>query len=203
MNDQFGFDLATCYAKRAVCQRIDAFTLNSHLRRYLRKKYPQKIDALREIGISIPDIVRRWVIQPRNDLEHQYDSATIEDAQTAIEIADLLLRATAEEAKQGSIIAIAWSVLGLTSMSAGKLTVQFDGFGPDPMLFVDILEKPEAVKIVIPRDSEVILTPLADFPDSEARELARFLRQHWSVSGRGDTSSPAEYYCEVKRQAGI
>src|SRR5690349_21903094 len=67
-----GLSDAITYAKRAVASRIDALALFNHLRPILRSSYPRRMEALQEIGIDVPEVVHDLVIDPRNDLEHDY-----------------------------------------------------------------------------------------------------------------------------------
>src|SRR5437764_4439559 len=71
-NTALARDAAVCYAKRAVCREIDAFMMCNHLTAFLRCNYSAKIDMVREIGLSVLDVVRDLVINPRNDVEHKY-----------------------------------------------------------------------------------------------------------------------------------
>jgi hypothetical protein len=201
--DDAGLDAAVSYAKRAVCRRIDTLILYYHLRGYANRNYPPKIEALRDIGISIPDIVSRWIINPRNDLEHSYQRATPNMARDATEIADLFLPATREEAALGAVIGLGWTVQSSCSEGPEGVTVELRDLGTAPMLFLDIFEQPEAAKIIFPTDKDILVAPLKDFPDKEAIELGKLLRQHHVLPGRSATSFPAIYYEEIKRQADL
>src|SRR5438874_13426799 len=57
-NTALGRDAALCYAKRAICREIDAFMMCNHLTSFLGRQYPEKIEMLVEVGLSVPDIVR-------------------------------------------------------------------------------------------------------------------------------------------------
>src|SRR5262245_53884773 len=86
---ELGSEVALTFAKRAVCQRIAAFLLNSYLGRFERLKYPAKIDLLKELGLSGPGIGYRWVIAGRNEVEHHYQPADRQQAEEAMEVAEL------------------------------------------------------------------------------------------------------------------
>ncbi|MFL5243320.1 MAG: hypothetical protein ACJ8FY_14540 [Gemmataceae bacterium] len=201
IKDDMGLDIAVCFAKRSVCRRVDSLILKNHLRSCLHKKYPEKIKALCDIGIPIPDIVQSWIIGPRNQLEHKYETVRNNNGQGAIEIADLFIRATDEEEKRGCIFAVGWNVLGgMQFGSDTEMVVQFREFHSNPMLFLDIFEEPEKAKIVIPLEGEIILAPMSEFSILEEIELANLLRQHYSLPGRSERKIPVHFYLEIKRQ---
>jgi hypothetical protein len=199
-DDAHGRSNAITYAKRAVASRIDALVLFNHLRPFLRSLYRRKIEALNRVGIDVPDVVHELVIDPRNDLEHEYSWPEASTARHAVGVADLFLRATQAEYERTSIVALQWSVNGSQLISPAGEVVTFRGFGPRTMLFVDVFEDVPTAKIIDPAASEIRAVPLADFDGEQALTLAGLLRRsyggsHLSQSGRGPT-----YYREMKRQ---
>ena len=105
--DEFGWDAARCYAKRAVCCQIDRFMLASHFGRYLDKRnYPQKMHLLQEVGITLPTVLHELIIDPRNEIEHGYDAATEKQARHAVEICKMFLRTIEFVADSGAIISL-------------------------------------------------------------------------------------------------
>lgn len=74
--DDYGLSNAIGYAKKSVACRIDEILRSYHLKALSRAKYPSKMEALNELGVSIPQIVGELVIDPRNELEHQYQMPT-------------------------------------------------------------------------------------------------------------------------------
>jgi hypothetical protein len=206
-NDHYGMSNAITYAKRATCRVIDGLMLSNHLRPFLRKSYPAKADALREIRISVPEIVHELVIDPRNVLEHQYAVPERTQAEHAVQLAELFLRATQDECARAPIVALAWNVLGSYHTSLGKEPVvegtAFRGFSKGPMLFVDVFADPAEAKIVYPGDAEVRYSRLQDFTEKEAVELALKLREHWEAPSKSETGFPVSYFREVKAQGGF
>ena len=95
--NELGWDIGVSYAKRAVYRRIDGFLANNWLDRFGGRRYPEKIEMLREIGIPIPGMVHRQVIGSRNVIEHDYQTVNSEDAANAVDVANLMLSATAFE----------------------------------------------------------------------------------------------------------
>src|SRR5206468_2529924 len=89
------------------------------------QSYPVRIEALTQIGIRIPSIVRDLVIEPRNILEHTYELPSKRQAQHALDVADLMLRATDSEDSRGIIVALNWRVLGSYSCSDKGAVVDF------------------------------------------------------------------------------
>jgi hypothetical protein len=72
LQTEFSSDSALNYAKRAACREIDGFMVRNHLSHLIRAKYPEKIEMLCDVGISIPEVVHELVIEPRNEVEHKY-----------------------------------------------------------------------------------------------------------------------------------
>jgi hypothetical protein len=192
-----GYDSALMYAKRAVCRRIDALLLNNHLRKFEGETYPVKLEKLRTVGILAPDVLHQLVIDPRNQAEHRYEAVYERDARRAVELADLFLRATAEEANRSAVVAFNWNIQ-LQDSSLARL----DEFGPDPMLIVDIFQKPERVKILRPTDGEVQCAELMKFSNEEAIEFAQFVRTLYSPDWESAKRDEA-YFLRVIKAAQI
>ncbi len=203
--DEYSMSNAICYAKRVVCRIIDALILGNHLRHFLSKNYPTKIQALCDIGISIPPIVHELIIDPRNQLEHDYKRPELSKAKHAVQIADLFLNATEKELKRKPIVALRWNVLFMHSESIQESKVEFKGFSKEPMLFVDVFTEPVEVKTVHPEDHEISFTLLDCFTEEQSLELAKKLREHYTQTWKssGESGDSAFFYKEIKRQAGI
>jgi hypothetical protein len=140
--DDYGFSNAIGYAKKSVTCRIDGILRSYHLVALSRAKYRRKIEALNELGMRIPQIVSELVIDPRNELEHQYQMPTGQAARQAIEISELFLHTTDAESKRPSIVAVNWNILGGDSWGNGQHHVTFDGFSNEAMLFIDVFDDP-------------------------------------------------------------
>src|SRR5690348_2964037 len=70
--DEHGLADAITYAKRAACCRIDRLIHNYHLQRLHRANFPIKIQTLESVGIAVPSVIQELIINPRNELEHDY-----------------------------------------------------------------------------------------------------------------------------------
>jgi hypothetical protein len=153
--EAYGLSNAVTYAKRAVACRIDVLVHYNHLLSCARSVFPDKIIALRQVGLSIPDVVRELVIDPRNALEHHYEIPSQAVARRAVGIADLVVRATDAECQRSSIVAVAWNVLGSLTLTSEREFVHFRAFSDRPMLFIDVFDEPYAAKIIDPKNSEI------------------------------------------------
>lgn len=201
--DDCGLSNCVVNAKRAVCRRIDALLRANHVYPFMSTHYPERMEALTQLGIDIPGIVHDLVISPRNVMEHDYDRPNADAAKHALQLADLLLRATQDEYARKAIVALNWGILGGWSVSEGKMAAWFRAHGREPMLFIDVFEEPRAAKIVDGANKEVRYAHLDSFRADEAIELAKILRQHYSGKSRSEASLPAFYYEEMKRQGGF
>jgi hypothetical protein len=170
----------------------------------MRSNYPCKIEALNELGVSTPQIISELVIDPRNELEHEYQMPTYQVARQAIEIAALFLHATDTESKRSSIVAVNWNVLGAHLWGSGGHHVKFDGFTRESMSFVDVFDDPHSIKIVNPVHAEIRLARLESFAPSEAIQLAQLLRANYdNSSGSSESHSDPIFFREMKRLAGF
>ena len=199
-SDEYGLSNAISYAKKSVACRIDGILRTYHLRALSRAKYPLKIRALNELGVSVPQIVSELVIDPRNELEHQYSMPAHQAARRAIEIAELFLSATEAESNRFSIVAVNWNILGGQSSLDGRYSVRLDGFGDEPMLFIDVFDDPSSVRIVNPSRDEIRWAPLASFDSNQTLQLATLLRTNYSVTnGLFESRSSPIFFREMKR----
>jgi hypothetical protein len=206
-DDLYGFSNAVSYAKRAVCCRIDLLIRYNHLVPYSRKEYPQKILALKDIGIDIPNLVYELVIGSRNKMEHDYRSPDKTEARHAVEIADLCVRALEAEHERLSIVAVNWNAMTASLFGNDQAKYHFHEFNHRPMLFIDVFEDPQhpAAKIIDPDNREVRMAELRSFADKQAIELALILRGNYSelTRHRHTEMRDPHFYEEVKKQAGF
>ena len=161
--DAYGLSNAVTYAKRAAACRIDVLFQYNHLVRFSRLEFPAKITALRQVGLSIPDVVHELVIDPRNAVEHNYQLPDPETARHAVGVAELFVGATDAEYRRSSIVAVAWNVMGSQLLTSKREHVQFREFSDRPMLFIDVFEEPHTAKIVDPKNSEIRSANLLSF----------------------------------------
>jgi len=198
--DAYGLNNALAYAKRAAAGRIDILLQYNHLIAFNRSTYPAKIDALRSVGISIPEVVYELVIDPRNEMEHAYRNPSEESARHAVGTAELFVNATDAEYTRSSIVSVAWNAMGRHEINSSGEAVTFREFAPAPMLFIDIFDEPHAAKIVDPKSSEIRLTSLFSFSQDQAIELANLLRSNYNEASRSNSTHGPMYYREMKRQ---
>ncbi|MBN1505662.1 MAG: hypothetical protein JW955_02385, partial [Sedimentisphaerales bacterium] len=173
---------------------------------YTGGNYPQKIEGLGLINISIPPIVHELIIDPRNQIEHDYLKPEVGKVKHAVQVAELFLGAMREELQRVPIVALAWNVQVAHSIKlreGGAEKVSVHGFMLDPMLFVDVFNEPAQVKVVHPKDQEICYAHLEDFTQKECVQLANKLREHYACSNRSSGSTSVFFYEEVKRQAGL
>jgi hypothetical protein len=177
-DNDFGWDAAVAYSKRAACRQIDAIVVCNHLGHFLSATYPVKIEMLSEIDVHVPDIIQELIINPRNEIEHGYKVSTREQARHAVQLADLFLKAVSMEAGRKAIVAINWSVdMRYEARSTPDEKFERIDFSMAhyhaSMLLVDVSNPVHRVLILHPRDEEVLLAPLTDFNRAEAVQLAR------------------------------
>jgi len=187
---EFGFDAALCYAKRAVCRQIDAFMVNSHLSRFLHSKgYPEKVDALATIGLHSPSIIHDIIIDPRNDIEHEYVFATESQARRAVELARLFLDATKTESERDALIGFGWCI-GSSYSAVDKPDEQWEKIEyslrstHSPMLLVEVTDPKNHHALVLrPKDGELLACPIRWFSMTQAIEFAKKLRRQLEPAG--------------------
>jgi len=194
---------ALCYAKRAACCRLDMLLRYNHLTPFVRANYPKKIEALERVGISIPGVVHELVIDPRNEMEHNYQNPDNAVARHTVDIAELFVHATEAEHKRASIVAVNWNIMGSHLLTDGRDHVKFREFNHKPMLFIDVFVDPATAKVVDPGSNEIRFAKLKSFSEEKAIELARLLRGNYSHSSLSVSGRGARFYQEMKRQAGF
>jgi len=201
--DEHGLANAITYAKRAACCRIDWLVHNYHLQRIHRAPFPIKIQALESVGIAVPSVIQELIINPRNELEHDYVPANADTARRALDIAALFLDATEAADKRDSIIALNMNILYSYSSKDGKEHVAFNGWRKGVMLFMDIFAEPQTAKIIDAENRALRYAELANFTREESIQLARILHSHHSLQNRGSSSAGPFFYTEIKRLAGF
>ncbi len=203
--EAYGLGNAITYAKRAAACRIDLLLKYNHLVPFWGSNYPRKVDALRDLGLGIPDAVHELVIGPRNVIEHQYERPDAVAARHAVDVAELFVRATDEEYQRASIVAVDWNAMGAYALhlTSGQEAIKFREFGERPMLFVDVFEEPHSAKIVDPANREIRSASLSSFREEQSLELARILRRNYSHGSLYRSGASTTYYLEMKRQGGF
>lgn len=199
----YGLSNAICYGKRAVACRIDVLVRYNHLAPFFRANYPDKIEALRQLDIYVPDVVHDLVIDPRNILEHSYVSPAKDVAHHAIDVADLFIQASQSEYERSSIVAVNWNVLGSHRAGSNGVHICFREFGKEPMLFIDVFEETTTAKIIDPKINEIRFSSLARFKREHALKLSQILRSNFSGRSLSRNGMGRTYYTEMKRQGGF
>ncbi|MEI6372026.1 MAG: hypothetical protein WCO49_20330 [Nostocales cyanobacterium ELA608] len=198
--DEYGLSNAISYAKQSLCCRVDILVRYNHLVKHFQGNYPQKIEALQKIGVNIPKVVQRLVIDPRNVFEHHYSLPKKEEIIDAVEISELLIQATETEYNRSSIIAVNWNAMGMSSSNL----VKFEEFDDDKiMLFIDVFENPAKAKIVDPINREIRYVEMKQFTYDQSIQLSQILRRNYSNASLGGWGHSPYYYQEMKKQAGF
>jgi hypothetical protein len=160
---------------------------------------------LSSVGLCVPDIVHELVIDPRNDIEHEYTVATREQAKRAIELADLFIRATDEGERfaivnLGSSLTFHWIMSRAPGNEYDRLHFNLLG---EPMLLVDARAPEPHVIVLYPPRSELITCGLRDFKRDEAVELAKLLRRQREFQSSFDRISYREWLPKLKADLGL
>jgi hypothetical protein len=201
--DGYGLSNAVTYAKRAAACRIDALLQYNHLAPFSRAAFRKKIDALRQVGVGIPEVVHELVIDPRNAVEHNYQLPDLEAARHAVGVAQLFVGATDSEHQRSSIVAVAWNVMGSQLLTSEREYVRFREFGDRPMLFIDVFEEPHAAKIVDPKNCEIRSADLLSFSEEQSVTLAQLLRSNYAAGSLSSRGAGRTFFQEMKRQGGF
>lgn len=202
--DDSGLVSAVAHAKRSACHIIDTFILNYHMEYFKQKKYPVKIEGLKNIGISVNSIIQDLTIDPRNELEHKYKIPDSQQADHAVKVASLFIDAMGNEFERQSIIAFDWNLQGGVSYSekTGEVA-KFLGFTSNPMFFIDVFNGQTEIKIVDPQESEVRYARLKEFSEDNCLELGKYLRSHYGQKSRSSPSISKTGCQALKSQAGF
>jgi hypothetical protein len=211
-HNDFGRDAAVCYAKRAACRQIDAFMVCNHLWHLDSKlNYPEKIKVLSDIGLYVPSVVHELVINPRNQLEHSYHVPTEAEAVRAVQLCELFLKATFEEAKRDATILI--GCISFSHEMCDAIGKEYDRItfvissGDSPILLTDVADVSQhEVIILLPKDAEAMTCPLQEFDRSAAARLAIMLREHYKLQKSGAYSShrfKREYLRKLREDMGL
>jgi hypothetical protein len=186
-----------------LSDRIDRLIRNYHLQRLRRAAFPKKIEGLAAIGISIPSVIHELIIDPRNELEHEYLIPDPDVARRATDVASLFIAATDEADLQESIVAINSNYLYAGGLYKGQRIVKFEGWSDGVMVFIDIFNDPHTAKIVDGQKMEVCFTQLQEFSIDENVKLGSFIRRHYSLNSRNSSATNDFFYAELQRQAGF
>jgi hypothetical protein len=189
IGNQMGYDMAVCYAKRAVCQLIDALMHYNHLRKWVRSNYPPKIDMLKEVGIEVKSVVRDLIIDSRNDIEHNYSVPSESQARHAVDLAEMAISPLVEQARVWATVTLGLNYAGNhqapdPAAESGYSSWNYNWEADVPFLLVDYADPIPRVMLIFRKDEEVRFAPLDNFEVDQAIELARQLReQHTSGGG--------------------
>jgi len=189
-----GWAAAIAFSKRAACRTIDSLLLYNHQGKMSAANYPEKLVALRAIGIEIPDLVHRLVIEPRNQDEHAYQWPKKQAARDAVELAKLLEKATETIVDRGCIMSYGWNVMSTSLTKDSRSSFTIDGIEGEPMLFVHASHAAGAAMIVDPDRNEIQYCPLSDWDAVEENQLAILLRSQLEMPNRGYTQWPIEHF---------
>lgn len=182
-NDEFNRDAAVCYAKRAACRQIDALMVYNHLSKFLKKDYPKKAAMLRQVGLSIPEVIQLLIIDPRNEIEHGYTSISPEQAKHAVQLAEMFLRSLAPEIERKAVISLASPIGFCGRMSSvperEQDHIEFDlNRKHSSSLFIDVSSVDHRALIISPKEETLMICPLVQFEKDRAIKLATMLRKN-------------------------
>lgn len=182
-----GADVATTYAKRAVCRRIDALLCDHHMWKIMRESYPDKLTCLSEIGFPAHRIVHTLVINIRNGVEHGYRQATAQEAKDSVQVADLFLKASDswcgltrgtrhEMSSMPTVLNPCFTEFGYSSKN-GSVEILLGSVKPLPMALLDgSAPQPEGF-VVDPVGQEIRQVLFDKFTRAEAIQLAKEIRR--------------------------
>jgi hypothetical protein len=192
LNNEFGWDAALSYSKRAVCRHIDAMMVNNHLGSFLGRPYPAKFAALTRLGLNAPDILHDLIIGPRNDIEHIYQRASRQEASHAVQLAKLFVPTDDPFAQDFAMISFGWSVSHRAEFGPNIDRFEFR-LEPHhhPQLLIDTCERDHVAMILRPKAQELLSCKLKDFSLDEAIEMALKIRTQIGRGGGISTYKPA------------
>lgn len=176
------WDCAAGWAKRAVCQRMDAILVHSHFGSFLGQNYGKKAEYLSAMNVPGLTVLREMIIDPRNDIEHSYVVAMEEHARRACELAQLFLRATEDTALTPAVLALGWNV-----SYHGKLCdkpgneYEFHEFRLShqntPMLLIDSHSSEGVVFVLHPKEERLSVCPRRAFDSTHLIDLNAKLKK--------------------------
>lgn len=177
-----GWDAAAGLAKRAVCRQMDGILVHNHLGSFLGKNYGKKAEYLTELKIPGLALLRDFVIDPRNDIEHAYQKATESQARRAFDAAELFVGATQDAANIPAFVALGWNVRSTESMCSapGKehhLIQLWLTKDHDPMLLIAGYPDDPHINLIIPRDETLRVCPLRELTSAQVIVLNNRLRE--------------------------
>ena len=197
--DEYGRSNALTYSKRAVCELIDSILIHHQMLVVLSKKYPKRIKALNQIGIDVPEVIHKLIIQPRNEAEHDYRVPSQNDAKDALEIAKLLVTALDKEVNHRPPV-LYWPGLCYKSFSSPDSGVRFEitEIGDHPLFFADVFQSEPVAKIVHRNEEEICVCALDSFSFAEAVRLGTWL--HSKPCNQG---WPDSHFHKLKETLGL
>lgn len=175
-----GWDSASMLAKRAVCRRMDGILVHNHFADFLGKTYAKKAKYLGLLEIPGLNLLREFVLDPRNTFEHSYALAGPDHARRAVELAELFVCATEADANKMATGALGWNVSFKSDKCCkpGYEREEYDFWithNNKPMLLIDGFSGD--VFVLHPRDHTVFLCQRKLFEDEQVLSLNNLLRQ--------------------------
>jgi hypothetical protein len=200
-----GWDAAAAYAKRAACRQMDGILANNHLSGVLGRNYKDKARFLADLKVPGLGALRELVIDPRNDIEHEYALATEDQARRAYDIAELFLGATDGEAETPAVLGLGWAVptKQVISLQPGN-EYHYVEFGltreTGPLLLVDYYTAEPAVLVLLPQEQVLRHCPLRELQPEQAIALNRRLRECLQSSSYSSMGVTEEVMKQLKEQ---
>lgn len=123
------------------------------------------------------DLVRQLVIDPRNDIEHQYVLTTEDQACRAVDLAELFLAGTEDEDDLFASISLGWSADHREEHGPSRHLIEYGvRHHHAPMLLIEIFTEKPVVIVLYPKDGEAAFCPLGIFKTDDALDLNKRLR---------------------------
>ena len=152
---------------------------------------------LEKIGISIPSVVHELIIEPRNDLEHEYALPDQSRARNALGVAQLAVSGISDEF--GNIVALNWSAIMFLIGPDIENPAEFPGWsnktfpqwGNRTILFVDVFDTTPKALLIDEASQELRFANLDSFSVDEAITFAQMLRSihQYGTGGPSDVGN--------------
>src|SRR5438034_4341835 len=118
---------------------MDGFLFHNLLSHFLGKNFKLKAEMLADLRVPGLNLVRDLVIDPRNDIEHEYTLTTEKQARNAVELAELFLAGTEDEDMLIASISHGWCVEFTHEAGPGYRRIEYRMTRNDPpMLILDV-----------------------------------------------------------------
>jgi len=152
--------------------------------------------------------VKELVIDPRNDIEHNYVGADEQKAKWAVDVAGHFVRDTQAECDRGMIVSAGWNIATqfMASSKPGNefVSLSFNDFlTEDPFLLIEPYRQDRNVLLIFPKDEEMLVATLGDFTLAQTVELAKKVREHYALPSYFGQGMIPEWFERLRDRMGI